>query len=155
MTSARISDPPCHCQKSADFVTFVCFLGTPPSPNHCWRHIWKLPKQSLLYTFNDDIYNSFGCVSVGLYVLYIKEAVALLWFDSNTLVRGIKIPFHNSIFIPRRQSAAGGLKLERMWMGKSRGILPHYSGIQGILFLRSLLVCWKKLSFSNFLIGLQ
>ena len=32
-TSAKISHfvplPPCHLQKSADFVTFVCFLGTP------------------------------------------------------------------------------------------------------------------------------
>ena len=36
--------PPCHCQKSADFVPFVCFWGsTPPTPTHCGRHIWKPP----------------------------------------------------------------------------------------------------------------
>ena len=33
MMSAKCSDfftpPPCHCHKSADFVPFVCFLGTP------------------------------------------------------------------------------------------------------------------------------
>ena len=34
--------PPCHVQKSADFVPFVCFLGT-PSPLECGRHIWKPP----------------------------------------------------------------------------------------------------------------
>ena len=34
--------PPCHCHKSADFVPFVCFLGT-PSPAHCGRYIWKPP----------------------------------------------------------------------------------------------------------------
>ena len=36
MTSAKCSDfwtLPCHVQKSADFVSFVCFLGTPfPHP---------------------------------------------------------------------------------------------------------------------------
>ena len=35
---------PCHIQKSADFVPFVCFLGTPlPGPSRCGRHIWKAP----------------------------------------------------------------------------------------------------------------
>ena len=34
MMSAKFSDcltppPPCHIQKSADFIPFVCFLGTP------------------------------------------------------------------------------------------------------------------------------
>ena len=43
MTSAKLSDfltpsPPCHVQKSADFVPFVCFLGT---PSQSGRHIWK------------------------------------------------------------------------------------------------------------------
>ena len=33
MTSAKFSDfltpsPPCHCHKSADFVPYICFLGT-------------------------------------------------------------------------------------------------------------------------------
>ena len=38
MTSARFSDfstpfpPPCHCHKSADFVPFICFLGTTLPP---------------------------------------------------------------------------------------------------------------------------
>ena len=35
--------PPCHCHKSADFVPFVCFLGTPPPPTHFGRHVWKPP----------------------------------------------------------------------------------------------------------------
>ena len=42
MTSAKVSDflphPPCHIRKSADFVPFVCFLGTTAE---CGRHIWK------------------------------------------------------------------------------------------------------------------
>ena len=52
MTSAKFSDffypspPPCHCHKSADFVPFVCFLGT-SSPTHCKRHIWKPPWELL------------------------------------------------------------------------------------------------------------
>ena len=39
MTSAKFSDfftpplPPCHCHKSAGFVPFVCFLGTPLPPS--------------------------------------------------------------------------------------------------------------------------
>ena len=33
---------PCYCHKSADFVPFVCFLGT-PSPTHCGRHIRNPP----------------------------------------------------------------------------------------------------------------
>ena len=37
--------PPCHCNKSADFVPFDCFLGT-PSPTHCRRHIWKPPNRN-------------------------------------------------------------------------------------------------------------
>ena len=32
MTSAKFLDPPCHIQKSPDFVPFVCFLVT-PSPH--------------------------------------------------------------------------------------------------------------------------
>ena len=36
MTPAKIvTPPPCHCHKSADFVTFVYFLGT-PSPHPLW-----------------------------------------------------------------------------------------------------------------------
>ena len=47
MTSARFSDiltpsPPCYCHKSAGFVPFICFLGS-PSPIHSGRHIWKAP----------------------------------------------------------------------------------------------------------------
>ena len=34
------SPHPCHCNKSADFVPFSCFLGT-PSPTHIGRHLWK------------------------------------------------------------------------------------------------------------------
>ena len=69
MTSAKCSgfstsSPPCRCHKSADFVPFVCFLGTPPvavtnqlisfqpsaflgppPPTHCGRHIWKPPRR--------------------------------------------------------------------------------------------------------------
>ena len=47
MMTSKFSDfftpfPPCHIQKSADFVPFVCFLGT-PSPLECRRHKWKPP----------------------------------------------------------------------------------------------------------------
>ena len=38
--------PPCHCHISADFVSFVCFLGT-PSPHPLRRRlIWKPPLYS-------------------------------------------------------------------------------------------------------------
>ena len=30
----------------ADFVPFVCFLGTHLPPTHCGRHIWKPPKDN-------------------------------------------------------------------------------------------------------------
>ena len=52
LTSAKLSyfltPPPCHCHNSADFVSFVCFLGT-SSPTHCKRHIWKPPWELLSY----------------------------------------------------------------------------------------------------------
>ena len=40
--------PHSHVHKSADFVSFICFLGTPPS-THCRRHIWKPPKGNTLF----------------------------------------------------------------------------------------------------------
>ena len=48
MTSANFSDfltpnPPCHIQKSADLVPFVCFLGTPIPPTQCGRHTSMVP----------------------------------------------------------------------------------------------------------------
>ena len=48
MTSAKFLDfltHPCHCHKSADFVSFVCFLGTlsPPPSAECGRHISMAP----------------------------------------------------------------------------------------------------------------
>ena len=36
--------PPSHVHKSADFVPFICFLGT---PSHCGRHIWKPQWQTM------------------------------------------------------------------------------------------------------------
>ena len=36
---------PCRCYKSADVVPFVCFLGTPPPPTHCGRHIGMPPNE--------------------------------------------------------------------------------------------------------------
>ena len=53
MTSAKYSNflPPCHCQKSADFVPFVCFLGT-PSPHPLRTSFMEAPPSVTGYAKN-------------------------------------------------------------------------------------------------------
>ena len=79
--------PPCHVQKSADFVPFICFLA--PSPLDCGRgrHVWKPPKQTLSSTSWPPLRHAYR-QSVDYFLRLVDwwSDYSMLWLADQTIV---------------------------------------------------------------------
>ena len=99
MTSAKFSyflNPPCLCQKWADFVPFVCFSGT-PSPTHCGRHIWKPPSPvsitisaTVVVNVSQSVIHSLRSWSKGL-----PREIVVQWQSDRLTLLGYGTKCHN------------------------------------------------------------